>query len=398
MKKLIFSSLILLGASLASCGDDLLTETNLKDSNVEIYYSNQAEVETALVGVYNQLYTPGDNAINNEVLMANLASDEMFGGGEPSGDLTAKAVDNFTPYGEDMFKPVWVSSYKGIYRAALVIDKIGEATYSSEDARKQDLGEAHFLRAYFYFRLVKYFGGVPLFRTSADHGNALTTDRASLDDVYGFIAAELKLAIDNLPATKYTGPSANYGKINKWIAEGYLARVFLFYTGYKTNVLKVPTTTLPVDGGVALTKADVVTYIDECVTASGYALDADFRSLWPYSKAGQMGGYKWAADAKWDGDGFSLGTVPNMEKMFVVRHGKATQDGVEIMKVRNILCLYTGIRDLAVDNVPFGPNGWGWCTVSKTAYGAMFSTPASDVRAKGSVIDFTDVGDNDCFV
>lgn len=390
MKKLIYSSLVLLGASFASCGDDLLTETNLKDSTVDGFYTSQTDIDRALVGVYTELYSPDGSAVNNEVMMANLASDEMFAGGEPGGDLIAKAIDGFKREGEDMFNPVWNSSYRAIYRSALIIENINKAAYDNEDARNQDLGEAYFLRAHNYFRLAKFFGGVPLMKTSIEHQTV--SDRVSLDEIYAFIAGELVRAIEVMPSNKYMGPDADYGKVNKWIAEAYLARVYLFYTGYKTNMLGQATTELPVDGGTTLTKSEIVAYLDDCIANSGYALEPDFRSLWPYSKAGSDGFYPWAADAKWDGDGSTLGATSNTEKMFVVRHGKGFWDKSN-QKISNMLCLFQGVRDLDTENVPFGPGGWGWCTVSKTVADEIYSDPASDIRSKGSIINYDDTDD-----
>lgn len=396
MKKLIYGSLVLLGASLTSCGDDLLNEENLKDLTVETAYKSQADIDKALAGAYFELYTPGSSAINNEVMMANLASDEMFGGGEPGGDLDAKAVDKFTQNREDMFNDVWNSSYSGILRSSLVIENVQKLNYS-ETELKQDLGEAYFLRAYYYFRLAKYFGGVPLAKTVAEQTSL--KPRASLDETYAFIASDLLNAINSFPAKAFS-VDANYGKANKWVAEAYLARVYLFYTGYKTNILKETTDVLPVDGGASLTKADVVTHLEDCLANSAYKLDADFRNLWPYSKAAELGYYEWAKDAKWDGDGSSMGTSPCLEKMFVVRHGQgewpsAANGFVSKQRVSNILCLYQGVRDLdgTLNNTPFGPGGWGWSTVSKTVATELFPDMESDVRARGSIIDYSFTGD-----
>jgi len=383
MKKLLYVSLVFISAALNGCKDDILVEKDLKDELVDGYYTTQVKVDRALVGVYAELYT--GNAINNEVMMANLASDEMFAGGEPGGDLVAKAVDGYKSVGQDMFNDVWESSYRGIYRASLIIDHIDGATYANEADKKADKAEAKFMRALYYFRLAKYFGAVPVFYTATEHSTL--KDRASLEEVYALIAADLKDAISLFPATAFTPNSTEYGKANKWVAEAYLARVYLFYTGYKTNIQKVPTTTLPVYNGQALSKTDVTTILRDCKTNGGYKLESDFRNLWPYAKAAELGHYPWAVGSKWDGDGGGY------EKMFVVRHGKGSWTNNN-QKISNILCLYQGIRDLdsKLENVPFGPGGWGWCTVSKNAIKAAFPL-SGDVRQKGSVIDFADADD-----
>ena len=88
------------------------------------------------------------------------------------------------------------------------------------------LCEIHFLRAWYYFNLVQVFNGVPLVLSTEPQNLPKSTP----DEVYAQIASDLKSAIEIGPATKY--PEVGDGRASKWTAEGMMARVWLFYTGF----------------------------------------------------------------------------------------------------------------------------------------------------------------------
>ena len=95
--------------------------------------------------------------------------------------------------------------------------------------KDQAIGEALFMRAFFYFRLAKFFGGVPLILAIDDPKDAA---RASYTDTFAQIAADLKLAIETMPNNKFTDiPTSQYGHANKWVAEAYLGRGILVLYG-----------------------------------------------------------------------------------------------------------------------------------------------------------------------
>src|SRR5690606_7630961 len=124
--------------------------------------------------------------------------------------------------------------------------------------------------------------------------------RASIPETFGQIAADLKKAIETLPRINpATIPETNFGHANLWVAQAYLARVYLFYTGYMTNMEGQPTTEFTLPDGGTLSKQEVIDALTDCVNNSGYALLDDFRNLWPYSYVNQSAGsvvYQWAAD------------------------------------------------------------------------------------------------------
>src|SRR6056297_1249984 len=128
MKKLIYITFFA-GLFLASgCSQDLLDTDNLYGKSLETYYGTPTDIEEAMAGVYNAIYTP--NVHSYEAVAANLMSDMMLGGGGPD-DKSAKWVDNFEDPAEDTYRDLWVQSYNGIVRATGIIENTAEADFTS---------------------------------------------------------------------------------------------------------------------------------------------------------------------------------------------------------------------------------------------------------------------------
>jgi starch-binding outer membrane protein, SusD/RagB family len=374
----------------SSCSDVLDTE-NLKDKSLETFYKSPSDINEAIAGVYNAIYTV--NVHSEEQMAANLMDNMMLGGGGPD-DKSAKYVDNFEDPTDDTYYDLWGQSYKGIARANAIIEKTANANFTTyfdtpekaEQFKKQAIGEALFMRAFFYFRLAKFFGGVPLITTIDGVKNG---PRATYTETFAQIATDLKLAIETMPARSFTSiPTAEYGHANKWVAEAYLGRVFLFYTGYMTNIEKKATTDLPLVDGSKLTANDVAVYLNDCITNSGYKLASDFRNIWPYSYVNKASGktlLPWAAteNLSWIGQDGSTPTfgTGNYESMFVQRFSFGDWSWSNGNIYTNRLCLFNALRDNSL--VPFGA-GWGWLTVNPKLYNNWSDL---DPRKRGSILE-----------
>lgn len=389
MKKLIHIIAISTIFIASGCSDYLDSE-NLYGKSLETFYKTPTDINEAMAGVYNAIYT--SNVHSEEQVAANLMDNMMLGGGGPD-DKSAKWVDNFEDPAEDTYRDMWVQSYNGISRANAIIEKTKDADFTTffkttEEAdqfKKQAIGEALFMRAFFYFRLAKFFGGVPLI-VSID--GSRTVGRSTYTETFAQIASDLKLAIETMPATPFPSiPTASYGHANKWVAEAYLARVYLFYTGYMTNIEQKATTDLPLVGGTALSDTDVTSYLNDCINNSGHALVSDFRNLWPYSYVNKSAGktvLPWAAANRlsWvgqDGKAPTFGTG-NLETMFVQRFSFGDWSWSNGNIYTNRLCLFSAIRDNSM--VPFG-QGWGWCTINPKLWNNWSDL---DPRKAGSII------------
>jgi hypothetical protein len=390
MKKLIYITFFA-GLVLASgCSQDLLDTDNLYGKSLETFYSSPQDIEEAMAGVYNAIYTP--NVHSFEAVAANLMSDMMLGGGGPD-DKSAKWVDNFEDPAEDTYRDLWVQSYNGIVRATGIIENTAEADFTSffsspEEAqafKDQAIGEALFMRAYYYFRLGKFFGGVPMIVALDDPRDA---PRSTFTETFAQIASDLKLAIETMPATAFPDiPEARYGHANKWVAQAYLARVYLFYTGYMTNMEGQSTSELPLVEGGSLSSSDVLAQLEDLMNNSGYKLASDFRNLWPYSYLNTAAGrtvLPWAEEEglAWvgqDGHSPTFGTG-NYETMFAQRFSFGDWGWSNGNIYTNRYALFTALRDNSL--VPFG-QGWGWCTVNPRLFSQWND---EDPRKLGSIL------------
>ncbi len=372
LKYLIFTTLIVL---FSGCGDKFLDRKDLYDISDETYYKNAAEVAEALTGAYSEL--PSYGGATNPTVMANLESDDCFGGGG-SGDLTFHDLDQCTNQVEDNYGPLWQLYYEGILRVNLIIKRFDQAVYTDVNQQNQDHGEAYFLRAYFYFTLAKFFGNVPLIIDPAP----VDLPKATADVEYAQIASDMKKAIELMPAVKLQDISLDrLGHATKWAAEGMMARIFLFYTGYYNK------TEMPLAEGGSITKDQVIAWVDDCVANSGHGLIPDFRNIWPYSydKLKPQYPYSKKNNLNWAGECWGNGFTNN-ETMFAVKY--STFGGWSLPSVvtySNQVCLYMGLR-YQTNLVPWS-GGWGAGPVNPQLW-ASFET--GDIRKQGSIIDVTD--------
>ena len=389
MKKIINLITIATLFVATSCSDYLDSDL-IFEKSLETYYKTPTDITEAMSGVYNAIYVSG--IFSEEQVAANLLDNMMLGGGGAD-DAGAQRADNFEDPTDDTYRDVWIQSYNGISRANAIIEKTESADFSTffttkeegDKFKKQAIGEALFMRGFFYFRLAKFFGGVPLIiKTDGDR----LVPRATYTETFAQITSDLKLAIETIPATSFTSiPTSQYGHANKWVAEAYMARVYLFYTGYMTNIEKQATTDLPLVGGGKLGATEVAGYLNDCMTNSGHALVSDFRNLWPYSYLNKSAGkvvLPWADtnNLAWvgqDGAKPTFGTG-NLETMFVQRFTFGNWQWSQGNIYTNRLCLFNGMRDNSL--VPFG-QGWGWCTVNPKLWNNWSDT---DPRKEGSIL------------
>ena len=125
-------------------------------------FKTTPEDSSALISVYDVLGWYNTQEIG-EWTFGDICSDDAYKGGQSAADQSdMNSLRSFNATGSNLFiPPQWTEPYEGIRRANLVIDSV---VVSGPDAvaRAQIVAEAKFCRAYFYFNLVKVFGGVPL--------------------------------------------------------------------------------------------------------------------------------------------------------------------------------------------------------------------------------------------
>lgn len=220
-KTIIFFCLI--PTLLAGCKKFLNTTPESFLASDQYYTGNN--LTNALAGVYNTLY---QSYLYGEYYWGNqqACTDESFYGGSGRTLTTGTPVYNFD-YGDAVVNGYWSALYTGIERANQFIAHID--TNDSSSAVQAAYGEVLFLRGYFYYMLVTFYGGVPLRLTPTTSVDNLSLVRSSVEDVYKQIVADMTAAESKV----YNATDLNYSsRVSKTTIEGILARVCLSMAGY----------------------------------------------------------------------------------------------------------------------------------------------------------------------
>ncbi len=363
--------IILLCASLfmlSSCESFLDTE-DYTIKNTGNFPQTVVDINDLLTGTYSAQLVNGTDAQFHPYIVSETASDERLGGcGENSPGV--QSFDKLLSGDVNRFDNTWINHYAGIYRANNIIESIDKVKdFKNEEEKKKVLGEALFLRATFYWNLAYMFENVPL-TLSTESKNL---PQASVEELYSQIATDLTMAIDNLPSNKYSVNET--GRATRWAAEGFLARVFLFYTGfYEKN-------DMPLNKGT-LSKEKVTEYLNDCINNSGHGLVSDFRNLWPYSNKHTLKDWQWAQDnnLNWEGD-------ENKEIIYAYKYAKIGSVN-NTQAYRNNFVLWQGLptKMTRKDAFPYG-GGWATGSVCPNLWNEWKESEPNDLRREGTIID-----------
>lgn len=225
-------AVMLTGVLLAGC-DAFLEKEPLGELSTESFFQDGDDAVAATNATYSLL-----RSFNVHVFSwlgaTDIASDHATKGSTPSDASFLLAFDNLEwSASNQAFGGLWQGYYQGIYRANVAIQNI-PGIDMNEEQRARLVGENKFLRAYFYFFLIRAFGspdenlGVPLITEPLEPGE-FQQPRASFDEVYDLIEQDLTDAAAALPAT-YS--ASDQGRATRGAAQGLLAKVHLFQEEY----------------------------------------------------------------------------------------------------------------------------------------------------------------------
>ena len=387
MKKILVYGLTALLA-LTSC-EDFLDSENYSGKDSGNFPKTENDVNQMIASVYEaSFYQPfANNDVGQYLTYANLASDDMYGGGG-SDDKATQALDHFMYNNNTQMESLWSAAYKAISRANSALAAVDNV--ADEELRNQAKGELLFMRAFNYFDLVKCFGYIPLVEKSPENVAEAQTSPEQVEPqvVYAKIASDLKEAWETMPSYPYDGWSKlQYGKVSKWAAGALLARVYLFYTGFFGQ------SSLPTEDGSDITADYVKTVLDDIVAKSGHGLLADYRSLWPYANSATKADYDFVADL---GETWSEG---NKEVIFAINYKYLPEWSGSELHQSNQYALFFGIRNgawqdsesfnkgAAGSTYPFG-TGWGCGPVTPNFYEDWKAAEPNDKRREASVLEF----------
>ena len=193
------------------------------------YYQTPDEAFSGLVAAYNPLSWTVVSSYAPKMVLFALASDEAYaGGGSNSDNPGMQAWNTYTLASATPNVPpdLWSRNYTGIYRANTMLEKIGNVPGLSNDLKTRYTAEMQFLRAYYYFDLVREFGNIPLITTVLQQNQWFNQAQAKLADVYTQIEKDLNAAIPNLPAT--VDPGTEGGRVTKGAAQALLGKAIIY--------------------------------------------------------------------------------------------------------------------------------------------------------------------------
>lgn len=223
-------------ATLLSGCNDWLREDAPGNTKLEDFFTSG---QTALQAVNAAYYPMGweyNNTYYSEWFVGDIASDDAVKGGQNLTDMAdAYDIENFkTVPSNTLLLDYYRAQYQGISRCNFAITYIPtvELDESLDEAtRNRYLGEVKFLRAFYYFRLVRMYGGVPLVDFIIDSSEKWKQPRATADEVYDFILRELEEA-ESLLVEKSEMTPEELGRATKGAAQAMLLKVNLYRGNY----------------------------------------------------------------------------------------------------------------------------------------------------------------------
>lgn len=223
-KKYIYTFLVI-GALCGGCTQwvDYSPKDDYKVTDAD-YLKSETDYRSMGVSVYTPIQW-----LNQVVPIGDIASDNAAAGGENASDiLNLQQIDDFLVNSQNgTLTEIWKAAYEGINRANYLYqykdtNPSGVAVnFTGKDAL---YGEVAFLRAYYYFTLVKVFGNVPLFvDKKLGIADSRTLKQAKPAEIYAQIEKDLTNAIAVLPTT-----DPKNGRITKYAAQALLGKVYLY--------------------------------------------------------------------------------------------------------------------------------------------------------------------------
>lgn len=258
------------------------------------FLSSRSDVNQAVLAIYAEL----QSRYPKDYQLFELSSDNMYLSSQSSivngTDIDALSINS----SNGLLQDYWSSCYRGIFRANLVLGNIDRPKDYNEGEQNQFKGEALFLRALFYFDLVKVFGGVPDVENALSISDASKVSRSSKEDIYALIEKDLKDAQELIPLKSKT----QKGRVSKEGALALLSKVYVYNEDWNNA------------------KDILQSFLTEYSTS--YALVTDYGQLWNISSENNseiIFSIKYTDGT--NGHGLSTAFVPNDGLYGVVNRG-----------------------------------------------------------------------------
>ena len=325
----------LIATGIYSCSDEFLDETQNYNIDSENFFNSEEDYYLALIGAYDLLQPTYVN-----VLLGEIASDNTLCGGESATDVVGfQQIDDMghTEVNSNL-RDIWNWMFAGISRVNYFLENQDKTEFEGREAM---IAEVRFLRAYYHFELVKWFGGLPIKNyeealTGAgarfSTGDEQSIPRSSIAQVYALIESDLIYAVNNL---EYTAPQV--GRVTKGAAEALLGKAYLYQDKF----------------------SDAATVLDNVINNGPYDLALDYSSIF-------------------EADGEN-----NIESVFEVQYTDAEGAGFDCLQCSegNVAVGFNGIRN---HTGPTFDSGYSFNVPTQEAVDAF---EAGDSRKETSILD-----------
>jgi hypothetical protein len=269
------------------------TDPRVTDLTAATFPGKPGDVEALNAATYSIMNTLGggdqSGILNNPFYWWSLMSDDCYGSGGLQ-DNVAKSLHHFTTASSNQYEQDFILLYGGISRANNQIETIDNVVWTDAQKaqRNQLLGEGYFMRGLYYMWLSQLYGDVPLI-TSTVITDEMQQQVSAEDAIYPQIISDFVSAKNLMKPERANGS----GHADKFAAEAFIARAYMFWAGFYKGVKDLSTGSGPAitlveqEGcsGGSLSQADVVAGLKDIVSTGGYELLPDFRSLWQYSNS-----------------------------------------------------------------------------------------------------------------
>ena len=339
------------------CSEDFIDPTPKGKALEANYYISEEQFFNALIAAYDPLQWTFPNGFwTSNVMYAEIRSDNANAGGDPSnGDQPGwQQIDDFTNNSfTNESESFWKKGWWGVYRTNLLINN---DNLDSENIKLYK-AEAKFLRAYYHFDLFKLFGPVPIIDQVLDGESFGGVQRATVSELFNFIAQDLTDAIAVLPEGKYSGALA--GRVSKTTAQALLGKVYLYQADFLND-----------DAALFDAAAEQFAAV---INSGQYELLADYNDL------------------------FSFGTKNTEESVFEIQYTNQVPvgwEGVQFIN-GNMITQLSGIRGLCPDH-PEYIEGWGFTLPTQDLFNHYMSDDT--YRRDAAIISVPELAAEGCSV
>ena len=360
-KALTYSALALATLSLSSC-NDWLTEETPGTTKVSEFFTSLSTAEAVVNAAYVPMTWEFGTTYYPEWYFGDIVSDDALKGGQDINDgADLRELENFKANSDnEILLGYYRAQWQGIQRANLAIDEIPttrietEGTEAEQQAKYRDryLGEAYFLRGYYYFRLARMFGGMPLIDYVIKSSNQWAQTRSTMDETLNFAIEDFKRA-ENLLWEKDKYSNEELGRATKGAAQAMLLKANLYRADYQRN---------------AGNETEAQKYFAEAAKWGKEVIKSRQYSLWPNYF-----------------DNFRLANENGRESVFEIQYTEeATSDyGGEGYTRGTMTTILQRSRSSA-----FGEAGWGYNRPTQNLYNEY---EAGDARRDETILVPTDV-------